>query len=468
MHHFKILLLSLFFVLFNGCEDKQTSSSTPTMENNESIVDKNTTIDDSNTTDDNNQSQNDSPDSNTTQTNTTDNNESNVTDTLDNNSTDSNTSQTNTTDSNTSDTNETHLPQLPLLSVNAGEDKTARIGELVVLTAKVESNESNLSFRWHEDNKTIGTGQYLSISNLSVGEHNISITVTHNETNRTATASVIITIENRLIIEDRVLQERNGWQSVIHTNRLVVNQKSATVEYLKYNCGGNLIYLNPQTNGYLFDEELTFGLEYCRAGCQVILSQDGSSYQKFCNYALVTEGKLSTPLDIELYEKIAIKEPSAGMDNNATHILYATQSGILYAMDIEDYNSTAIANLTDNYLVNGLAYYQDELYYYSYTIPATTQSYTSYHIESVDLNTTVVTPQTATRFPDGLDIYNDKIYSVTYDVSGELSIFDLNGSYLDALETGIDDIVGIAHTQYYLYILSEDGDIYQTNPYTGE
>lgn len=355
----------------------------------------------------------------------------------------------------------TPTPQ-PLV-VDAGSDKVARKGELVRLTAKVETNETNLTYSWKEDGIVIGTQQYLSKSDWSVGLHTILLSV-EDLHGYSGEDEVLVTIEDKFLIEDIILQEQTGWQAVLTMSYLTPNQTSGTVDYLAYECGGDLIYLGDNNlSEYIFDEVLKYGVANCEEGCQIWLSNDGSSYKKYCNNQLVTQGKLATPLDIDLYQKVAIEEPSAGMDNNGSDILYATQTGQLYRLDFKEAVSTPIATLTDSNLVNGLAYFEKDIYYYSYTLADV-----GYFMERVDLNTTIVDSLEATRFPDGLDIYNKKLYSVTQDVSGVLTIFDLNGTQEGTIDTAIDDIVGIAHTQYFLYILSEDGDIYQTNPTTGQ
>jgi hypothetical protein len=487
MYYFKILIISLVLGLLVGCKDRQplehTLQTNSTLEdfnssfeeNNATIIaplEKNETFEEGNLSDtipivENNTipqtdihdeinttfEVNSSDETNITQQNTIDNE---INTTFEVNSSD----EINITHENNR-TDESHIADITPFSVDSGVDKVARIGELVVLVAKVQSGESNLSYVWGEGNVTLSYEAYLSKNDWSVGEHNITLSVTQNPTHQSAWDSTLVTIEDRLLAEDKILQERGGWQSLMRTGKFVLNQKSATVEYRTFNCGGDLIYVASLDDGYWFDEEMLYGSEFCMEGCQVELSHDGSYYKKYCEGNVVAQGKLSTPLDATIYRKIPIKAPSAGMDNNTTHILYATQKGELYALEMNEYNSSLIANLTDNYLVNGLAYH-DRLYYYSYTIPKV-----SYEMERMDLNGSIIAPLHATAFPDGLDIYEDTIYSVTHDVSGEVTLFDLNGSYLGALESGIDDIVGIAHTRYFLYILSEDGDIYQTLPHTG-
>ncbi len=470
MYYFKILIVGLVFLLLAGCEDKQPLDET--LQTNSTLEDSNSSLGESNftitaplerneTLDEGNLSDAISViENNTTNENNTT-HQTNINDETNTTQQNSIGNEINTTHE-SNQTGEINTTDTTPFGVDSGVDRVARVGELVVLVAKVQSTQNNLSYVWREGNVTLGNEAYLSKRDWSVGEHNITVTLTQSPTHRTAWDSTLVTIEDRLLVEDKILQEREGWQSLIRTGKFVLNQKSATVEYRAFHCGGDLIYVAAHNDGYLFDEEMLFGSEFCMEGCQVELSQDGSYYKKYCEGNLVAQGKLSTPLDATFYRKIPIKAPSAGMDNNATHILYATQKGELYALEMNEYNSSLITNLTDNYLVNGLAYH-DRLYYYSFTIPKV-----GYEMERIDLNGSLIAPMQTTPFPDGLDIYEDKIYSVTHDVSGEVTIFDLNGSYLGALESGIDDIVGIAHTRYFFYILSEDGDIYQTLPHTGE
>ena len=63
---------------------------------------------------------------------------------------------------------------------------------------------------------------------------------------------------------------------------------------------------------------------------------------------------------------------------------------------------------------------------------------------------------------------NNRIYAVTNDRSNILSIFDLDGKKMGTLATGVPDITGITHTNKYLYILSEDGNIFQVDSTTGK
>lgn len=441
---FKTTLLITLLLLFTGCfdTDKLKFITTSTQEDNHESTSTATII-------------------------TPDTNDSNSTSNFNTSTDDTNTQTDYQANDNTPEKNPIVDINITTLKVDAGSNKSARIGELVMLVAHVEGAQGSVTYSWLEDEKEIATTQYLSKNDWSVGEHNITLIVT-DESSTQAQDNVRVTIEEKLIIEDKTLQERGGWGMVIKVDNLILNETSGSFESLTYQCGGDLTYLSPQDEGYLFDEELLYGLQNCEAGCQIWINQDGSTYQKLCNGQILTAGKLSTPLNIELYQKIEIVEASAGMDHNASDILYATQSGDLYALNPTSGDSTMVANLTPNYLVQGLAYHQDELYYYSYRTPPTEVDYANYWMEKVDLNTTIVTPLSATLFPDGLDIYNDTLYSVTQDVSGIITLFDLNGTYLSKLDTGIDDIVGISHTQYFFYILSEDGDIYQTNPQTGE
>jgi len=111
-------------------------------------------------------------------------------------------------------------------------------------------------------------------------------------------------------------------------------------------------------------------------------------------------------------------------------------------------------------LIGSLAYIGGSQYYYGAAHNAS--------IRKLDISTGAETVVIADIFPDGMDFFRGKIYSVIDDRDERLAVFDSNGNALGILKTGIDDFVAITHSNKYLYILSEDGDVYQTDPDTGE
>jgi len=162
--------------------------------------------------------------------------------------------------------------------------------------------------------------------------------------------------------------------------------------------------------------------------------------------------------DAQAYQKISILETTHGMSHNGEDLLYGTISGKIYRLDLENNESILVHDVQEK--ISGLIYLDEENYYYS--------NVETHLINRVNVTIGVKTPIASLFFPDGLDIYNDHLYSVAEDQNGTLLVFDLAGNQTGILKTSIDDIVGIAHTDNFLYVLSEDGHIYQVNPTTAE
>jgi len=157
------------------------------------------------------------------------------------------------------------------------------------------------------------------------------------------------------------------------------------------------------------------------------------------------------------YSSMALEGASNGISNDGQDIIYGTTGGNLYRLNLSTKTSTFIYDV--NRRVSGLYVVDSDNYYYS--------SISTGGVYKVNVATSEEQTLTSVNFPDGLDVYNGKIYTVTNDASGILSIWGLDGTSQGTLNTSIDDIVGISHTARYLYILSESGEIYQTNPSTG-
>jgi hypothetical protein len=163
-------------------------------------------------------------------------------------------------------------------------------------------------------------------------------------------------------------------------------------------------------------------------------------------------------ISLDEYVRYPLENKSTGLSNDGNEILYGTLNGQIYALNTNTEKSDWKVS-TGNSMINGLAYISDTTLLYS-------GAYTML-INKINLNTGETKNITSLPFPDGLDFFNNKIYSVTNDASGIVTIFNLNGTKEGELDTGIDDITGISHTDKYLYILSEDGHIYQTDPSSG-
>lgn len=164
-------------------------------------------------------------------------------------------------------------------------------------------------------------------------------------------------------------------------------------------------------------------------------------------------------VDLELYSKLPLEGSSNAITNDSTNIIYGTTSGKLYSLNITTQESSFLSDL--NRRVSGLFYdITTSRYYYS--------SISSGQVYVVSIDDNIHNSIYSLSFPDGLDYYKSNLYVVTNDRSGILTILNNEGEYQGTLNTGIDDIVGISHTDKFLYILSEDGHIYQTNSTTGQ
>ncbi len=162
------------------------------------------------------------------------------------------------------------------------------------------------------------------------------------------------------------------------------------------------------------------------------------------------------------YTKFPAKAGAHALTNNGEELVYGAITGLMYGLDIKTGKSTFIYDLNrfiPDILIGGLVYTGGSRYYYSGAHKGT--------INYLDTATDTSREIVSGIFPDGIELYNNKIYSITNDRYGVLTIYDTDGNELGTLSTGIDDIVAIAHTDKYLYILSEDGDVYQVNPRTG-
>ena len=180
------------------------------------------------------------------------------------------------------------------------------------------------------------------------------------------------------------------------------------------------------------------------------------------NHNYSTVEPVATPVT-PTYTSFPIEHGAHALTNDGKGLVYGTVDGLMYRLDIKTDESTFLYDLNNNIpnlLIGGLAYISGTKYYYGAAHNAS--------IRLLDISTGESWLIAENIFPDGIDYYRGKIYTVTDDRDQRLTVMDTNGNVIDRLPTGIDDFVAIAHTDKYLYILSEDGDVYQTNPDTGE
>ena len=163
------------------------------------------------------------------------------------------------------------------------------------------------------------------------------------------------------------------------------------------------------------------------------------------------------------FTPIPIEESAHAMTNNGSELIYATIDGLLYSLNPATGVSTFLYDVNpfnDNLLIGGLSYIGDNQFFYSPVRDNT--------ISRLNITTDEAEVIADIKFADGLDVYHHKIYTVTYNKSGILTVMDMDGAKLYTLETNIDDMVGVAHSDRYLYILSESGNIYQVDSENGK
>jgi len=96
-------------------------------------------------------------------------------------------------------------------------------------------------------------------------------------------------------LNNKTLREPTGWNAEIKIDTLAENQKSATIDFSIFSCGGDLTYLSIDDGGYLFDQDITYGS--CTQGCQIWIKLDGTEYKEICPsnlYIGVLEEKVAT------------------------------------------------------------------------------------------------------------------------------------------------------------------------------
>ena len=151
------------------------------------------------------------------------------------------------------------------------------------------------------------------------------------------------------------------------------------------------------------------------------------------------------------------------LTNNGSELVYGSIDGIIYSLNVETGSSEYLYDLnTDipNILIGGLAHVEGTQYLYGAAHNST--------IRHLDIETGESYILTDSVFPDGIDIFSGMIYSITDNGSDVLTVFNMDGSKRGTISTGVNDMVAIAHSERYLYILAENSDVYQVDPNTGD
>jgi outer membrane protein assembly factor BamB len=163
------------------------------------------------------------------------------------------------------------------------------------------------------------------------------------------------------------------------------------------------------------------------------------------------------------FAHIKIKTPAHALTNNGRELVYATVDGFLYTLDPVTGKSKKLYDIepdTANLLIGGLSHIEKNRYYYS--------SIHEHIIRRIDHDNGKTERKAHIGLADGFDLFDDKIYSITHDQNDTLTVYDKDGEKPYTLSTGIDDMVCIAHSDIYLYVLSEECNVFQVDAKTGK
>lgn len=251
-----------------------------------------------------------------------------------------------------------------------------------------------------------------------------------------------------------------------------------TVQQLEGNLTITIVKVDKQANtarihivtdineaAYVFDNNKLISMDEGTVSDGYIIIRSGKHLIKVCSdepgiICSFEQGILvSHNVDADAYKKYNIEESSGGLTTDGNQLIYGTNNGSIYSLDLGSEESSLLVEASDNSRVGGLTYFDANTYYFSNTDTG--------YIRKIHIDDSSIINIATLPFPDGLDLFNQKLYAVTTDRSGLLTIMDLKGNKKGTLETNIPDITGIAHTAKNLYILSEDGNIFQVNPNTG-
>jgi outer membrane protein assembly factor BamB len=172
------------------------------------------------------------------------------------------------------------------------------------------------------------------------------------------------------------------------------------------------------------------------------------------------------PVDIPVhpeYSVFPVENGAHALTNNGKELVYGSIDGIIYSLDIETGESKYLYDLNadiPNILIGGLAHVEGAVYLYGAAHNST--------IRELNIETGESQVLTDGVFPDGIDVFSGMIYSITNNNSDVLTVFNMDGSKRGTISTQVNDMVAIAHSERYLYVLAENSDVYQVDPNTGE
>jgi len=250
-------------------------------------------------------------------------------------------------------------------------------------------------------------------------------------------------------------------------NRHLEGNVTITIDHIDKQANRAKVHIVTDINeaAYVFDNNKIIPIDEGTVHDGYIILHSGRHYIKVCSdepgrICSFEQGILvSHNVDADAYKKYPIEISSPSLTNNGSQLVYGGHDGNIYTYNLSTQTSTLLASTGNNALISGLAYVNSTTYYFSKAYEST--------ISKINPSTEEINLLAYTNFPDGLDVFNNKIYAVTNDVSGVLSIFNLSGTKIGTLTTTVPDITGITHSNKYLYILSENGNIFQVNATTG-
>jgi sugar lactone lactonase YvrE len=218
----------------------------------------------------------------------------------------------------------------------------------------------------------------------------------------------------------------------------------------------NLSMLPPLNNDYsIADINLTGGYHKLTLCEGVGLLNTSSVRYNVCK-------SIDLSIDLPLSNDKYVDKIDLGFESNALSsddkYLYAIDRGSYYVYKINPSTKEKEKLFRVSSYPNSLEVYNNYFY---------VGEYGNRKIVKYDINGTKIASYNVS-FPDGLTILNDKIYSVKYDKDGELLVLDTDFNKIGTLDTGVDDVCGLAHDDKYLYVLAESGDIYRIDTETKE
>ncbi|MEA2018250.1 MAG: hypothetical protein U9N59_07365 [Campylobacterota bacterium] len=236
-------------------------------------------------------------------------------------------------------------------------------------------------------------------------------------------------------------------QANLNISTNVLNIGNGEIKF--YNNGSDL---NLSSGTYL-DGNLT--LPSGNNNLQVCIENDTDNVKVCKTNNILVEGAL----ELDYYSKIELDYSSLALSTYDNKIVSSDKNtGKVYLYDTSTQENTEIFDV--GYKVNGITYLNNYFYISSTSIDK---------VKKYDTEGNFIEDVKSFYFPDGIGTYNNLLYVVQNDDDENLAIVNPDTkSIIGTVKTGVPDIVGVVSQDTYLYILGENGDIYQYNTITGE